>query len=400
MRINDISNRHFQVSVAGKKTRPEEEDKQRGHGDKPVELRVTDILDITGKVPKLSGHLEDGKFFLDVPEELKNRKLESLTGVIIDGVDYKLTDYPGVEDAYSLLDGLKTKYQYGAARKTDISERLADKEQIMWEIAAIAQKFNISDDERKDFMKQMQALADDYTSSYSTTGDSKLLNINNDIRRDSYYQNLFTSHFDAVNHYTQVSGTLFGYYQRNVETSVARYGELRDEILKAFEDDKDLLDKNLKSLDTAFGQHLERVALSNARHLESERIMARAAKTKGEEPLWESNKLALQKSFNMDKFADNAKNLMQQFVQEVISQIKNGSSYNTAMNKAAEMITRTTKTTSINELSFSDYMILDARPTSNATTREGNIIARDNQSRYFNNNPNLSEELRKLLNAA
>lgn len=331
MRINYASNQHFYMSVNGKK-QESVDDRQIKHSNKPVELHISDILDISGKVPKLPGYMKDGKYYLEVPDELKNRELKTA-------------------DTTQIAAG-----QTLASWQVDINE-----------------------------------------TTYEKYGNSNFLNVHNQSLRDGYYGSLFVAGTDKVNSVFGLKYSLNGWNAHTTELSAARYEELREQVIKAFGNDKELLNKNLDSLDRAFAGNMERIAWSNANHLESERIMERAAKVKDEEPLWEPNKLATHKAFNWEKFRKNAESLMRQFAQEYIQQIKSGMSYTSAWDNAVGIMKNSTTTTSVNELSFSDFMILDSRPTSNATTKSANIIARNEQSVYFNTNPNLSEELRKFL---
>jgi len=327
MNINGAANHHFNLSVPGNKARTELKEPIKS-GGQSVTLCIKDTLELSGQ--KIPGYYQDGKYYLEVSEELKSRTLlEADTSQMIIG---------------------------------DLPWQMEPRENV-----------------------------------FEKYGDSNLLNISSASQRAGYYSRLFFASADAVNEAFGQSGGLDRWNAYTVELSVARYEELREQVIKAFENDKELLEKNLESLDWAFAFNLERVARSNARHLESESMTANWAKNTGNEPKWELNKLGAHKSFNMNRFQSNAINLMRQFAQEYIQQIKDGASYASAWGNAVEIMTRTTETASVNNLSFSDFMILDNTPWGNATTIAGNIAARNNHSFSFNNNPNLSEELRMLL---
>jgi hypothetical protein len=349
----------------------------------------------------------DGKFYLDVPEELRNRTLQTDFAIIIDGVDYWRDEHPAIVDGFlymqDFLQDMRAKYQdiYQThdTRKVPIAERLTDKAEAMREINAIAQRYDLSGDELKSFIKLIKGMADTGTDTFDTYGNSNLLNISDERRRNSYYERLFVTDYKAVNYFMQESSTLSGKYEFSLEFSVARYEELRDETIKTFAGDKDLLDKNLESLDAAFAQHLERrVALVSARALESDKTMANWAKNSGNEIPYELNKIAIHKSFNMDKFHANAQEMMKQFAQEYLQQIKGGAGYASAWENAVAIMTRSTETTSVNKLSFSDYMILEASIQYTGNTKAQMYASHSSLNNAFNNNTNLSESLRKALN--
>ncbi|MCL2083270.1 MAG: hypothetical protein FWH04_08580 [Oscillospiraceae bacterium] len=226
---------------------------------------------------------------------------------------------------------------------------------------------------------------------------SEILDFDDHSQRFHYYDRLFFTETDTANATFLTKQCPGDWKYHSVDMLAVRYEELREQIIAQFGNCQERLEKNLGSLDQAFTRKLNRLASSAAYHLENERSYAQYWDKKGMEPQWEVNKLALDKNFNRDTFEMNAQNMMKQFAQAFVQKIKSGMDSLSSMNAVVELMNRTTQTTSINNLSLSDFMILNSTPFGNAVTIAENIAARDNHSRLFNSNPNLSEFLRSAM---
>lgn len=277
-------------------------------------------------------------------------------------------------------------------------------------VNTISEKTQVKTSENVDTFSYVYTAGGDtsgHTVTYDKFGNSNLLNIHDvdtafsTSTRDSYYRNLFSANTDEINKtMSQAGAQINGWECYSVERTVARYDELREEVINTFGHDEELLAKNLASLDKAFENNLRQVADSQTTMMEAEKDRTGLWERNGQQPLWEPHKLGTNKDFNKETFGTNAKNMMQQFAQKFLEQIKTGASSNSAMSNAFDFMSQLfNKTTSVNNLSFNDFMILQTPNWGDvdANTREGNIKAFDNNNKAFNNNQDLSEELRKLL---
>ncbi|MCL2078079.1 MAG: hypothetical protein FWH08_06725 [Oscillospiraceae bacterium] len=238
---------------------------------------------------------------------------------------------------------------------------------------------------------------------YGKYGTSNLLNINDDEHRNAYYRSLFESNADTINGVfdskRESGGSWSPDWIATADNSITRYQELREQIINTFGDNEELLSKNLDSLDKAFELTLVKVARSTASQLEFEREYAKN-ETGTSNHKWESNKLATNKNFNEKVFETHAVDMMKQFAQSFLKQVNGGFNFGDALKNATDFMNNAFgKTTSVNNLSFSDFMLLQTPNYGDAdlSTKAGNIIARNNNNNWFNSNPGLSAELRAML---
>jgi hypothetical protein len=230
---------------------------------------------------------------------------------------------------------------------------------------------------------------------YEKYGDSNLLHVHNTALRNNYYRSLFVNSTDQINSVFGLRYGMSGWDAHTVELSVARYEELRGQVTDAFGDNPEELGKNLASLEAAFTDNLQRVAHSAARYLRGELFMKRGAENTGNDPLWDLHPLTARKELNLEKFEENARNLMTNFAQEYLRQSK------TNAGASAWQITfsimSATQTTSVNALSFSDFLLYCDSTWSTATTRAGTIDARNQNHMAFLGDERLSDSLQKIL---
>ena len=92
---------------------------------------------------------------------------------------------------------------------------------------------------------------------------------------------------------------------------------------------------------------------------------------------------------------------MSQFVSAFMQQIKAGNGYDSAYKNAVDYMNSTTVTTSVNNLSFRDFMVFEKyrqQSVQQVTTDIHAIIAAlDTANKAFNNSMEMSAELRTLL---
>jgi hypothetical protein len=95
--------------------------------------------------------------------------------------------------------------------------------------------------------------------------------------------------------------------------------------------------------------------------------------------------------------------MMQEFAKSYTAQIKGGSSYGNAREIALAMMSAMfNKTTSVNNLSFADFLILEKYSMANVDINpimgiSDWLAKRDQMNKAFNSSTEISEELRKLL---
>ena len=112
--------------------------------------------------------------------------------------------------------------------------------------------------------------------------------------------------------------------------------------------------------------------------------------------------LANNRNFNREEFANNATSMMSQFAQFHLSQINSGINVNDALRASMNFMGSGMfgMTTSVNNLSFNDFLLVQNTflgGFSSSTTAEGLDAERNRLNAAFNNNPQLSGELRALL---
>lgn len=235
----------------------------------------------------------------------------------------------------------------------------------------------------------------------------------------------------------------------SVESATARYAELRDEVKQIYGNDSGLLDYNLTMLDKVFENRMGEIARNATYKLESEnnankiyinlegkklirldnlssdeleqvRKMledtgffknAQAAQKaiddalgrvteKKHGRLYELNKISTNENFNANSSTNNIKSLMTQFVSSFMQQIKSGFGYDSAYKSAVDYMNETTKTTSVNSLSFQDFMVFEKHRHQSkveSTDVHAMIAALDSANKAFNNSDEISTELRALL---
>jgi hypothetical protein len=188
-----------------------------------------------------------------------------------------------------------------------------------------------------------------------------------------------------------------GWYAMTVEASVARHAELREEVHRAFGHDSELLAANLQSLDRAFEINMQKIARHTAFHMEWNR---RA--TENSEHLVrriEPNALANHRDFNYGEFKRNNMEMMAQFSRIYLEQLSSGLGADVSLQATMDLMDILfSLTKSVSSLSFRDFLYLHANITSGtAKTIDEMVDERNMLTRAFNNSPNLSPELRALL---
>lgn len=245
---------------------------------------------------------------------------------------------------------------------------------------------------------------DGFEQTFEKYNNSELMSLYDTNLRNSYYSSMFTwSHMsmDEINSaYKSVREGNYVHTDKpgisHIDDAVARYNELRDKVTRAFEGDADLLKANLRSLDRAFESSMRWVSVSESWYLHLENTEAKVVKNTGEPAHYETHALAKHKDFNAEKFRDNTNNLLIKFAAEYAKQSQSGDNKSAWTNAVKAMID-STKTTSVNNLSFSDYMIFAKSTKSTGGTMAQTYPSRTSLHDAFVNDPNLSEELRKIL---
>jgi hypothetical protein len=219
-----------------------------------------------------------------------------------------------------------------------------------------------------------------------------------------YYKHLFMADIDEVNENFGTSHVWKGMDAYNVDLSVARYNELREQVISEFSHDEKLLEANLNALDEGFMRHLDHLAASEAALLWLDQVRHQAAQRGTPSPI-DNHPLATHKDFNHKVFRENTMNLLRDFATQYIQQINNnGGDFKSAWNSTLEVL-NSTETTSVNSLSFNDFMIFQSSKWYREFAEEG-VTMMQLQARHgnlhdaFRNNPNLSENLKNILGFA
>ena len=187
------------------------------------------------------------------------------------------------------------------------------------------------------------------------------------------------------------------------EQTVARYNELRDQVMNEFSHDKALLEEHLAALDKGFEDQLVSNAVGMAAHLAAQQLFM-SIMDKAEYSEEGFHPLARHKEFNKEDFAANARELMKQFAQKYTQQLmENANNYSTAWENTLKLMNET-KTTSINNLSFNDFKILEetlpGKQGSEYMTRKQAVAAYGDLYKDFSNHKDLSDNLRNALGSA
>jgi len=176
------------------------------------------------------------------------------------------------------------------------------------------------------------------------------------------------------------------------EDALSWYEKGRTEIINVYGNDAEILDNHLKAFDRGFEQHLQWIAktVTGEMELETKQLTTYAKNNIG----YEGHKLATNKDFNIKEFESNIKVLMKEFGQSFLQRINEGFDFTEAKKNTIEYMVENTKTTSVNKLSYSDFMVV-----AKCFMGDGNVpTARgDKASKTFNNSTELSAELKALL---
>jgi len=225
------------------------------------------------------------------------------------------------------------------------------------------------------------------------------------LRLDSYYSLLFEVDVQEAN---KLFGTSYSIQssgpRETTEQTVARYNELRDQIIKEFSHDAGLLEDHLTALD----KNLEYRLTSNA-HLTAAKLwldnFLNSTSKEGEYTENEFHPLARHKDFNFNDFEANARELMMRFVQEYTQQLMDNSiNYSAAWENTIKIMSDI-ETTSVNKLSLNDFMILDETQPGRLhdfgnMTRKQAVAAYGNIYTDFLNHEGMSDYLRNALGVA
>jgi len=184
----------------------------------------------------------------------------------------------------------------------------------------------------------------------------------------------------------------------SVDDATALYEKGREGILKAFSDDEELMNAHLQVFNDAFEYHFQKIAFHIALSLSFERMEAHRLENQG----YVGHKLAINKDFNKEDFEANSKNMLKEYGCNFLNNIKNGLNYADAKKSTLEYMAEAFKTTSVNSLSLSDFMLIGkymvADKGDKRATSAAEIYAQKSElNRRFNNSTELSAELRALL---
>jgi|GEM_PF-2447004 len=232
-----------------------------------------------------------------------------------------------------------------------------------------------------------------------------------DSTRDIYYSELFNNGIEYAN--TVLSRGIYNadmtsWIESNralldtgigtVEGCTVRYSQLREEVIKTFDYDRDLLAKNLQSLDKAFELSLKNVARNAIADIEPPIYTSANTGLPQKTP----NKLAEAKGYNQQELFAHTQDMMSKFALNFINQIRSGIGQAAAYNNTLSLMNNVfAVTTSVNKLSFNDfallgkYMLMDVGGRN--YTAAGNIAQQNMRTEAFNNSTELSAELRALL---
>jgi len=221
---------------------------------------------------------------------------------------------------------------------------------------------------------------------------------------DHYYSLLFMLDVQEAN---KAFGTRYSISSSGLpdttEQTVARYNELREQVIKEFSHDTGLLEEHLAALDKGFEDRLVSNAVSTAAHLAAQQLFM-SVMDKAEYSEDGFHPLARHKNFNREDFAANARELMKQFAQNYTQQLTdNANNYSAAWESTLKLMNET-KTTSVNNLSFNDFKILEETlpgiQGSEYITRKQAVAAYGDLYKDFSNHEGLSDYLRNALGVA
>ena len=159
-----------------------------------------------------------------------------------------------------------------------------------------------------------------------------------------------------------------------------------------------MLNAHLQAFNNAFEHQLQCIAKAISDNLVAEIFIARQPSREGID--YESHKLALNHGFNKDEFETNAKNILKEFGQAFLNNVRNGLDYADSQKSAFEYMMESFKTTSVNSLSLNDLMVVGKHFIADERVegKAANIAQRNEMNRNFNNSAEMSAELRVLLN--
>ena len=254
-------------------------------------------------------------------------------------------------------------------------------------------------------------IGDNKSTQTEQSGVSNLIAASNDelaakgLRLNDYYSLLFETDIQEVN---KIFGTSYSIQssglRETTEQTVARYNELREQVMREFSHDAGLLEDHLAALDKSFENRLVSNAHFTAASLWLQNFIN---STTSEDEYTEDafHPLARHKDFNFDEFKANAREMMMQFAQEFIRQLTdNLNDYSAAWENTFKIMNEM-ETTSVNKLSLNDFMILDETQPSRlhdfgSMTRKQAVAAHGNMYEGFLNHDGLSDYLRNALGVA
>jgi len=254
-------------------------------------------------------------------------------------------------------------------------------------------------------------MGDNKSTQTEQSGAGNLIAASNDelaakgLRLNDYYSLLFETDIQEVN---KIFGTSYSIHssglRETTEQTVARYNELREQVMREFSHDAELLENHLTALNKSFENRL----ISNA-HFTAASLWLQnfINSTTSEDEYTEDafNPLARHKEFNFDEFKANAREMMIRFAQEYTQQLMdNANNYSAAWENTLKIMGEM-KTTSVNKLSLNDFMILDETNPGRLydfgnMTRKQAVATHGNMYESFLNHDGLSDYLRNALGVA
>ncbi|MCL2250191.1 MAG: hypothetical protein FWC13_13115 [Oscillospiraceae bacterium] len=312
------------------------------------------------------------------------------------------TQYSGVASANNSAPNTQTPVEQPTAETVDTSYTVEISDEAQALANADVTTFEGATEQIQAALHAFAAETSAASQNITTVEGSFLLNFSRGPSnlRDHYFRLLFSQSNERANTMMLQSnglGQANWHYNHTLESSIARHAELRDEVYRAFGHDSGLLAANLDSLDRAFEGHNMLIAWHISSLMSSERAMSSSR----DSLTWdfEPNALANHRSFNRDEFENHAREMMGQLsrfhLQQVNSGVNPNDAFRAAMNFTSGMFGMTT---SVNNLSFNDFMFTKTLMTSGtATTGQEAAAMRDRINNEFNNSTQLSPELRELL---
>ena len=291
----------------------------------------------------------------------------------------------------------------------DIKKKLG-LEDVKYSIAKIGESHTFEEDTRDVVQLSARAKSSVNQTGASNTEQSATVNLLAAIddataakgwTLDQYYRLLFKLDAKEANmvfgkpHSISSSGL-----PDTVEQTTARYNELREQVMKEFSHYKGLLEEHLAALDKGFEAELVSNAVGMAAHLAAQQLFMSTMK-KDEYSEDEFHPLAQHKNFNKDDFAANARELMKQFAQKYTQQLMdNVNNFSAAWENTLKLMSET-KTTSVNNLSFNDFKILEetlsGKQGSEYMTRKQAAAAYGDLYADFRNHEGMSDYLRSAI---